>query len=118
VLLWAWLTEHNLTAFPKLVQLDVHTGLGPTGLDTLLVDGPAAGFPPPAALFAGAYAVEGGDAGSGDVGLGYEATVGFSSESCSHFFRAGATLCLTQEFGTVPGIFVALAMIHENAAFN
>lgn len=48
---------------------------------------------------------------------GYEATVGFSSESCSRFFAAPQALCITQEFGTMPGIAVALALIHENAAF-
>ena len=69
------------------------------------------------ALFAGAFAVEGGNNAKGDVSAGYEDTLGFSSASCDHLYAGPQKLCVTQEFGTLPAIFVAMAMIRENAAF-
>lgn len=39
-LLREFLATQNLTTWRRLVQIDLHTGLGPTGMDTLMVDEP------------------------------------------------------------------------------
>ena len=105
--------------------IDVHTGLGPPGVDTLLTK-LSAGVDSNAEARKwfgnGAQVQDTGSptsAGEGDVGAGYELTIGFAGAFYPRFFHADArTLFVTQEFGTVPGVLVARAMILENGAFN
>ena len=113
----------------KVTWVDVHTGLGPSGLDTLLFVDPDskkkanAQQNDVASHFRGAPGgiqnlAEGDSAG--DVAAGYELTAGtlmhFYPHTC--FPRSSDVLVLGQEFGTLPGFLVARAVILENQAFN
>eukprot|EP00949_MAST-11_sp_MAST-11-sp1_P000087 g87.t1 len=100
--------------------IDVHTGLGPSGVDTLLPksmdgDDPKLAVKETKKWFPG-IAVD--DAGDSSVGAGYDMTVGFSGSFYTRLFHKDRrALFITQEFGTLPGLFVARAMILENQAF-
>lgn len=96
----------------KLVWIDVHTGLGPFGMDT-------AGFENdipsdkleewfPTAHHRLTPHTE--DAGALD---GYELSKG-SLVSLVHSLTKGKALAVIQEFGTLPGVLVAQALILEN----
>lgn len=104
--------------------VDVHTGLGPKGVDVLLCssDNEAEiiqGFPGATvqcstdtnvsndSQAAGYELVRGGIKGSGSGSL-YQTTFAKSE---------GTALIATQEFGTVPGIMVIRAMMVENRSF-
>ena len=100
--------------------IDVHTGPGPSGVDTLLPktmdgDDPKMAVKETKKWFPG-IAVD--DAGDSSVGAGYDMTVGFSGSFYTRLFHKDRrALFITQEFGTLPGLFVARAMILENQAF-
>ena len=90
-------------------------------MDTLLVESQAEADDVKK-WFAGAPAIDitGPDA-TGDVGAGYDLTRGFMKDFYADLFPSsvgGEAMVLSQEFGTLPGIFVARAMILENQAFQ
>lgn len=103
--------------------VDVHTGLGPSGIDTLITkseeDGENA-----QKWFADAPTIDVLEAKTaGDVAAGYDLTEGFMNHLYVDRFPNNAeqghhAFIITQEFGTVPGFFVARAMILENQAFH
>lgn len=115
--------EHVLAFLAKVVPpsapiflLDVHTGLGPPGVDTLMVlgesslDGVRHVFGEPDGFLYGettSGAASGYDATIGDVPRGYADRLGWTNAQG-----------LTQEFGTVPGLLVARALVRENAAWH
>lgn len=116
----------------RLVTLDVHSGLGPSGVDSVMVED-AERFKIASQIYpvrdrttAPLFDYPGRE-GSGGASSGYEnmrgsTTIGglaYPEESeldvNKHFdFR----LELTQEFGTLPPILVARGVIVENASFN
>lgn len=128
----------------KVVLIDVHTGLGPEGVDTVLMDHEIAhtvdaisAFPTEfdakgiatGGLKEGKFSAEAKDGAhqrkreDGPVSLGYELTVGtVSSSFCKRFLapqlNESSRICVTQEFGTVPSVFVGTTMINENYAFH
>jgi len=98
--------------------LDAHTGLGPSGVDTLMalgddasLDGVRHVFGEPDGTFLygemATGAASGYDATIGDVPRGYADRLGWTNARG-----------LTQEFGTVPGLLVARALVRENAAWH
>jgi len=122
--------------------IDVHTGLGPCGVDCLLgndqdrheleeicprEEGVTDGFQglpvkSPDEIVA-LRCERSPDVGRNEVSqsAGYEFTVGIlSTEWVNSFFKpdTGNTLTLTQEFGTKPGLLVARAMMLENAGYH
>lgn len=126
----------------SVAWIDVHTGLGASGVDVLLgCEEDAAEM---ADLFPAAPGFDGFQAniksGSLDAAVakrcskaavetsqemsqaaGYEHTVGFlGTEWVQGFFKldTGRPLCFAQEFGTLPGFLVARALIMENAGFH
>ena len=110
----------------RLCLLDVHTGLGPRGQDTLLVDhgslddaerlfGKGAGSTP------APYQTQllSGSAGAGGAGDGYEDTRGITLSCYPRLFKAVEwSLSMAQEFGTVSGAQVLMTMAEENMAFH
>lgn len=110
--------ESSFSGFEgKVTWVDVHTGLGKSGQDTLLPDGnPIEGmwekhFPGANVQFQGSD--------DGDVASGYELAQGFAANLYERIFKKSRlALFFSQEFGTLPGIFVARAMVLENAAFH
>ena len=112
-------------------MLDVHTGLGPSGTDTLalLSDSNQADF---AEYIDKVFPLEkdgdrivGGDKASdkeGSAMSGYELTIGTMKSFCEKWAAPNKSkkeaICLTQEFGTVSVVEVGKAQIEENWAFH
>lgn len=143
VLLHEFLVKEGFTIHAgMLTWIDVHTGLGPSGVDTLLAhgtdksDGPNGegadeyfyGAPRPVQYHFGQGEHGGNDgqnqqgSGGGDVTSGYDLSRGIMNEYYAKLFQKSSPgahpLIVTQEFGTVPGIMVARGMILENMAYN
>ena len=102
----------------RIFLVDAHTGLGPSGVDTLMalgdeasLDGVRHVFGEPDGTFlygeTATGAASGYDATIGDVPRGYADRLGWTNARG-----------LTQEFGTVPGLLVARALVRENAAWH
>jgi hypothetical protein len=127
----------------KVVLIDVHTGLGPEGVDTLLMSPPTAQTVDAISAFPAEFSPKGAPTGglkeaglgptdqkqgeegaaTGPVSAGYDLTAGTVSEGfCEHFLaphlNSSNRICVTQEFGTVPGFLVGTSMINENYAFH
>jgi hypothetical protein len=109
-----FLTEH---AKHQVVTtwIDVHTGLGPMGVDTLLVKDHSGAasleqwFPGAQHPFADADAAT-------QVAKGYANVQGFLSDYFEPLLEH--TWVVTQEFGTIPPMLVGLALFLENAAYQ
>lgn len=134
----------------RLVVIDVHSGLGPSGADTLMCDSKAQ-FKVASEIWpSGCLIDEPSDAGEDSASSGYTNAVGSSDlralcfGTISRSFAASDAaktpeisaqianrrnnepaeanfdlyMAVTQEFGTVPPIFVARGVLFENAAFN
>jgi len=108
--------------------IDVHTGLGPSGQDSLLVGTESASYLEQQAQvwFPGAN-VEGSSKDAAAVKKGYEHVQGVTSRLFGRLWhgeqrqqqqQSETCLHIMQEFGTVPGILVAHALIVENRAFH
>lgn len=99
----------------KLLVIDVHSGLGPQGIDTWMV---ADGTKDTAEKIWPGGLIEDVAAGSSNAGAssGYEHMKG--EISFQKMFPKLDVFEATEEFGTVQGIFVARAMILENAAYH
>jgi hypothetical protein len=119
--------EHELHLAQKITLLDHHTGLGPSGTDTLALLGQ--GNKDFEAMLDKLFPIEmdgekivGGDKAStaeGSAMSGYELTIGTVDHFCRTWMAPTANhmkdvLCLTQEFGTVPVVQVGKAQIEEN----
>mmetsp|Transcript_19885 Transcript_19885/g.39811 ORF Transcript_19885/g.39811 Transcript_19885/m.39811 type:complete len:409 (-) Transcript_19885:2220-3446(-) len=107
----------------QLTFLDVHSGLGPLGKDTLLTSTDKATveriFHPPSQEHP-PYDVQGmhDSAGKGGAADGYELTRGISDACYPKIFPSAEVMSVTQEFGTLPGTLVLKAMRDENMAFH
>lgn len=124
----------------SMIIIDVHTGLGPQGVDTLMI-GHKSNVSQIENIFPTEYLNEntknimqsrkgritGGIKevlGTGSVGSpssGYEETIGTTDSLCTTWrnpsLSPNNSICITQEFGTVNSIFVGSALIKENQAF-
>eukprot|EP00808_Paulinella_micropora_P025195 g68353.t1 len=118
-LLHGWLREQGYTTSITVgVAIDVHTGLGRQGKDSMMLDDD---FDLAEALRVWgnvSYAVEGhfshGPAGGG----AYDHAHGLNSQCLKALFPQDSMLVATQEFGTVPGMQVLYSLICENAAYH
>lgn len=119
VILRDFLIENGYTKKKEglVTWIDVHTGLGPCGVDTLLADLDSTANVKDAFPGAPLQDIEGKE--GSDVSSGYDLSRGFIKSFYTRLFPPLAQpLILTQEFGTKPGILVARGMILENMAFN
>ena len=113
---------HETTA--KVTILDVHTGLGPKGVDTLMVDSiedfklATKQFKITSDMRTKVEPLDGSNSGS-QAASGYDLTRGVNSHAMKHIFsKATSFLGVCQEFGTLPGVLVARALILENMAYQ
>lgn len=123
----AFLQDHGLTGpqWRKVTVIDVHTGLGPQGVDTLLLEGETAHKKVRAAFDRPGLekwriedTISNTDADATGGG-GYTDTVGYTKHVGELLFADNPdVLCFSQEFGTVPGVFVLRAMRREHAAYH
>ena len=105
----------------RLILIDVHTGLGPSGVDTLMV---GTGderkrtyevFPLHDKAFVEAHT----DSEATGASAGYADGQGYVSDYPNQYFGdLSFHLGVTQEFGTVPGPLVVRAQIRESAGWN
>lgn len=118
--------QRECAAADPVLFIDVHTGLGPQGVDTMLADSGVATNTLLQQVFGeanqpGGY-IMGDVEDDGNAAAGYDDTKGFSASiipalvqaGCSGWRRAHA---VTQEFGTVSPISVIKAAARENAAW-
>ena len=115
----------------EILLIDVHTGLGPKGIDTLGVSATITNIDSffKTEYFYGSDRPLGGlltlmKAADKDSALsGYELTVGTVTEDfCQSFLaphlNSSNKLCITQEFGTRPMMVVGKSLVDENCAFQ
>eukprot|EP01059_Diplonema_ambulator_P031546 TRINITY_DN5828_c0_g1_i1.p1 TRINITY_DN5828_c0_g1~~TRINITY_DN5828_c0_g1_i1.p1 ORF type:complete len:403 (+),score=89.13 TRINITY_DN5828_c0_g1_i1:57-1265(+) len=128
ILFKSFLEAHNIhKATGKVTLIDVHTGLGPIGVDSLLVRDQAMKeriqkrFPisPVTDPLTQVEAMDGSDVTAADAGAGYELTEGTTDVLIPQLFPETKDFDLvTQEFGTLTGVLVARSLILENMAFH
>ncbi|KNC87400.1 hypothetical protein SARC_00491 [Sphaeroforma arctica JP610] len=96
--------------------VDVHTGLGPAGIDTLMPDSDAVCNYFPGAPVCDSHASE----ATTEVAAGYELVWGTTSKLITALPLGipGSHMHVCQEFGTVPGIMVVNALVLENMAYH
>jgi hypothetical protein len=108
--------ETRLVQNQTLTMINVHTGLGPSGQDTLLALKDSGISPEELAdAFHGSHIPTVTQAAS-EVASGYDLVIG----TAEHFFAPLQTKksdwILTQEFGTMSTVFVGVSLILENMA--
>ncbi|KAG7389762.1 hypothetical protein PHYPSEUDO_009682 [Phytophthora pseudosyringae] len=123
-LLQEFLREHvNFNAVTKLAMVDVHTGLGPAGVDTLML-GAGSNMAVARSVFTGPEYVNKVvfvHDKENPVSRGYDGVGGFTFDGVEKLLgpqTEGNALLLCQEFGTVPGVFILKAMVEENAMYH
>eukprot|EP00656_Telonema_subtile_P038879 TRINITY_DN44042_c0_g1_i1.p2 TRINITY_DN44042_c0_g1~~TRINITY_DN44042_c0_g1_i1.p2 ORF type:complete len:380 (-),score=57.44 TRINITY_DN44042_c0_g1_i1:4-1143(-) len=103
-----------LTTTADVIVVDVHSGLGPQGVDTFMATTQEEGDE--AKLVWPNATIEIDGVGDGATS-GYELVMG-SVDVGLMLPKSWKVLHITEEFGTVAGIFVARGVILENAAFH
>ena len=102
----------------KLVWIDVHTGLGPFGQDTLALESNGnLTLDELHELFPTAHSIITPHTTDKQAMSGYDLTQGTVLSMLQTLGRP-ADLFVTQEFGTLPGILVGRALILENALYH
>lgn len=133
----------DVSAAEKITLIDLHTGLGPSGTDTLAMlksgekkdvteeefaDYIESKFPAESDLAdpkwkGGMKALSSAGKRAGSAMSGYDLTIGIVDDYCSTFLAPHLAdkkdlLCITQEFGTVDTVKVGKALIEENTAWH
>ncbi|KAF4043949.1 hypothetical protein GN244_ATG03824 [Phytophthora infestans] len=124
VLLQNFLREHvDFNAVTKFAMVDVHTGLGPAGVDTLML-GAGSDMETARIVFSGSeytnkvVFVHDND---NPVSRGYDGVGGFTFDGVAKLLGPQLeknALLFCQELGTVPGVFILKAMVEENAIYH
>ncbi|KAJ2994063.1 hypothetical protein HDV02_001874 [Globomyces sp. JEL0801] len=121
VLLSQFLKKHlNPDIVKELVFIDIHTGLGPKGFDTLMVDEVGAAVFD-VKVFGEKYQnrVISDSSRDGSALSGYDEVSGGNGGFYGSLFpNLKKSMILVQEFGTVNGIAVFKALRADNAAFH
>ena len=112
---------------PVVTWIDLHTGLGPNGVDTIIINPSSVLHPDRDQLkeleewFPGAPSgLNAQEKSDNDVTQGYQHTKGFLVDYFEKYVFDDVeyeTLTLCQEFGTVPSVLVGHSLMIENAAF-
>ena len=108
-------TQHHPYGTGTVTWIDVHTGLGRSGEDTMLLHD-AATKEDGALVFDGSH-IPGLHKEGSEVSHGYELTIGFCEPYFQRLFDKTAWL-VTQEFGTKSVILVGRALILENMYYH
>lgn len=107
------LRHHASSGLDEAIFVDVHTGLGPSGVDTFMVSNEK-DEERSKSVFSGSRVQCDATASSGPSG-GYDLAKGIIRPVAE---LGPNTLAVTEEFGTVSPVFVARAVILENAAYH
>ncbi|CAI5712515.1 unnamed protein product [Hyaloperonospora brassicae] len=124
VLLREFLQKHvDFDVVTKFAMIDVHTGLGPAGVDTLMLGTDSDVAVARSVFFGPEYANKVVFAHDNDnpVSRGYDDVGGLVYNGVAGLLspqtKENAVL-LCQEFGTVPGVFILKALIEENVMYK
>ena len=99
-------------------MIDVHTGLGPRGADTLAVLENLDEKKLRSLKFDKTSKIHNYGASSSSGALaGYDDTMGTAKTIIKMLYKNCDTLAITQEFGTYPAYVVSSALIAENAVY-
>ena len=101
----------------KIVLVDVHSGLGPSGVDTIMADDDSTGELAAKIFKRSAQRVEWPANSPTGVAAGYQDTMGDMQVS-ELVPEAQVKVEITEEFGTVPGVLVLRGLIVENQAWQ
>ncbi|ETP38557.1 hypothetical protein F442_13874 [Phytophthora nicotianae P10297] len=122
-LLQDFLREHvDFNTVTKFAMVDIHTGLGPAGVDTLML-GTGSDMAVARSVLSGpeyTNKVVFMQDNENSVARGYDGVGGLTSDGVSKLLTSqtkGNALLFCQEFGTVPGVFVLKALIEENTMY-
>jgi hypothetical protein len=116
-------TNINFAAVTKLAVVDVHTGLGRSGEDTLMLMTPTK-MSLAKTVFNQEFDygnIASMDDTSNPVTQGYSEVAGYVAQGIAELLPAPASVdvvAVVQEFGTVPGVFVLKATAQENAFYH
>ncbi|KAK1948145.1 hypothetical protein P3T76_000435 [Phytophthora citrophthora] len=123
-LLQEFLQKHvKFDDLTKFAMVDVHTGLGPAGVDTLML-GEESDMTVARSVFSGPEYTDKVVFVHDDenpVSRGYDGVGGFTFDGVAKLLgphAKGNALLFCQEFGTVPGVFILKAMIEENTIYH
>ncbi|POM75984.1 Hypothetical protein PHPALM_6833 [Phytophthora palmivora] len=123
-LLQQFLQEHvDFNAVTKFAMIDIHTGLGPAGVDTLML-GVGSDMSVARSVFTGPVyedKVVFVHDNENPVSRGYDGVGGFTFDGVAKLLGPqanGNALMVCQEFGTVPGVFILKAMVEENTMYH
>ena len=116
-ILYDFLQKH----VPKLkkgpvTMVNVHTGLGRSGEDTLLTLDSSGITPLKLQDTFGGSLIPGQAQSADNVAAGYDLVMGTAEGFFAKLFKKSNDWIVTQEFGTVPSIFVGVSLILENMA--
>ncbi|KAJ3273463.1 hypothetical protein HDV01_004383 [Terramyces sp. JEL0728] len=121
LLLTEFLNKHiDVDAVQKLGMIDIHTGLGPSGHDTLMIEPRGTDIMKSKSVDKEflSHAVSAGDAND-DASSGYDAVNGTIISGVPKLFKnAQYNALVTQEFGTVSNLTVLKALRAEAAAYR
>eukprot|EP00551_Chaetoceros_affinis_P009770 CAMPEP_0203683600 /NCGR_PEP_ID=MMETSP0090-20130426/47606_1 /ASSEMBLY_ACC=CAM_ASM_001088 /TAXON_ID=426623 /ORGANISM="Chaetoceros affinis, Strain CCMP159" /LENGTH=333 /DNA_ID=CAMNT_0050552751 /DNA_START=381 /DNA_END=1379 /DNA_ORIENTATION=- len=115
------LTHLDMEDIKTVGILDVHSGLGKSGFDTIGLTG--VGLEEASQIFGGSdhlFIPEDQDIDDSGALSGYDKVTGTVPEGLAeHFFSSNAKIYpVTQEFGTLPGVLVFKAMRAENTVYQ
>jgi hypothetical protein len=115
ILIKEFIENHfDITAIKSIAVIDVHTGLGPKGFDTIQLHQNTLNR----SVFGDQKHIVEKDLGTSALG-GYEDVAGGITDALISLFPNAKQTCVaTQEFGTVPGISVVKALRAELAAYR
>jgi Protein of unknown function (DUF2817) len=115
-----FLNTHRSSGHGKTTWINVHTGLGKSGIDTILVGSEMAAIQGAVETVARVFhdSLVPGVTGGHDVQDGYDMMIGATEQLMRPLFPSPDDWIITQEFGTVPSVFVARAIILENMRYN
>ncbi|CAH0477298.1 unnamed protein product [Peronospora belbahrii] len=123
-LLQTFLRKHvDFDAVTKFAMIDVHTGLGSAGVDTLMLGAGSNMTVARNVLTGPEYTDKVVFVHDNDnpVSRGYDGVGGFTFDGVASLLgprTKGNALLLCQEFGTVPGVFILKALIEENTMYH
>lgn len=115
-----FLKTHRSTNNGKTTWINVHTGLGKSGIDTILVGSGMAAIQGTVETVAKVFhdSLVPGVTGGEDVQEGYDLMIGETEELMRPLFPSPNDWIIIQEFGTVPAVLVARAFILENMRYH
>lgn len=122
LILWEFLETRLSQNKQTLTMIHVHTGLGPSGEDTLLgLLGESGGIPPThelATTFTGSHIPNLAHGAANNVAAGYDLVLGTAEGFFAPLRKKDSDWILTQEFGTIPTMLVGISLILENMAHH